>query len=260
MRQNLDYYSYFSDYNIDEYYKKFLIDNSQEMSRFQTIISFIPKDCSSILDVGCGNGLFLHLTQKSNNMTHQVGIEPIKIKIPYMVNNFNIPGVIADAAHIPFKNDSFDVVTALEVLEHLPYNTYLKALSEIQRIAKKYIIISVPYNEKLYNIKCPYCNCEFNPNYHIRSFNEKNLKTIFSSYQNILLEKIGIKQISAINLKKIHLKDSFPEFAVCPLCGYRKMNDEDKIKKDFFIKIPYLYKIIPKKTSYRWIVGIYKKC
>jgi len=263
MNKNCNYYSNFGNYDINEYYKKFLIDNPQEINRFQTIMSLMPKDCSSILDIGCGNGFFLHLIQKSINITDLVGIEPIKDKVKSMIHNFNIPGIIADAGHLPFKSESFDAVIALEVLEHLPYTTYSKALNEIQRISKKYIVISVPYNETLRNIKCPYCKCEFNSTYHIRSFNEKNLMTIFPSYKNYLLEKIGIVKIPAINFFNIFRSQaSFPEFAVCPLCGYRKISSEDKIHKKIMTNHLYLSlsMIIPKKKSYSWIVGIYKKC
>jgi len=48
---------------------------------------------------------------------------------------------------LPYKNNSFDLVICTEVLEHLEEPT--KALKEILRVSRKYLIISVP-NEPLF--------------------------------------------------------------------------------------------------------------
>ena len=52
--------------------------------------------------------------------------------------------IIADAHHLPFRNEVFDRVFCIEVLEHL--NSPLKALNEIRRVLNKNgtIIVTVP--------------------------------------------------------------------------------------------------------------------
>lgn len=44
-----------------------------------------------------------------------------------------------------FQNESFDVALCAEVLEHLPFEKLLVCLSELGRITKQYVIISLPY-------------------------------------------------------------------------------------------------------------------
>jgi len=56
------------------------------------------------------------------------------------------PDYVADIRDLPFENDSYDVVLAFEVLEHIPWRDVDKALKELHRVSKKYVIISIPYS------------------------------------------------------------------------------------------------------------------
>jgi ubiquinone/menaquinone biosynthesis C-methylase UbiE len=57
---------------------------------------------------------------------------------------------------IPFQvetpDKSFDVVACYEILEHLPYEDFSKALSEIFRVSKSYAILSLPDAGRVYRI------------------------------------------------------------------------------------------------------------
>lgn len=55
------------------------------------------------------------------------------------------PDYVADIRKLPFNNDSYDLIIACEVLEHLPWNDVETALEELHRTTKKYILISLPY-------------------------------------------------------------------------------------------------------------------
>lgn len=54
------------------------------------------------------------------------------------------PDIVANILNISFKNETFDVVVCYEVLEHLPYEKFHTALSEIHRVAKSKVILSLP--------------------------------------------------------------------------------------------------------------------
>jgi predicted SAM-dependent methyltransferase len=61
------------------------------------------------------------------------------------------PNYVASITELPFSNYSYDCVCAFQVLEHLPYEQSLQALSEMTRISKNYIIISLPDAKRVLN-------------------------------------------------------------------------------------------------------------
>lgn len=100
---------------------------------------------ASILDIGYGRGAFLYplLEQNPNTYITILDNDPFKISILNQLNSItNLHPVLGDINSLPFEDDFFDVVTALEILEHQE-NPYLTA-KEILRVAKNFVIISVP--------------------------------------------------------------------------------------------------------------------
>lgn len=98
----------------------------------------------SILDVGCGEGFTLEKLRENKIGEELVGIDfsgqAIQIGKKLHPHLSLKPGTIY---HIPFKDNSFDLVICNEVLEHLEYPE--KGLSELQRVSNKNCIISVPH-------------------------------------------------------------------------------------------------------------------
>jgi len=50
--------------------------------------------------------------------------------------------MLGDVAALTFESSSFDVVTMLEVLEHVPDPA--RALREVCRVARRFVVLSVP--------------------------------------------------------------------------------------------------------------------
>jgi len=50
-----------------------------------------------------------------------------------------------DALHMPFEDESFDLVFSLDMLEHIPENFRLQAVDEAIRVSKNTTIIAFPY-------------------------------------------------------------------------------------------------------------------
>lgn len=94
---------------------------------------FTPER-GSILEIGKGNGFFADYLRKLD----------YKITTCDFDKNLS-PDVVADIRSLPLPDNSFDVVTAFEVLEHIPYEDLPKALSELKRVSKKAVLISIPY-------------------------------------------------------------------------------------------------------------------
>lgn len=107
------------------------------------IISLKPK---KVLEVGVGNGFVRRYLRDK-------GIDVTTLDITYELQ----PDVSASVLAIPFASELFYVVACYEVLEHLPYSNFEKALREIYRVSKKHVILSLPDVTTVYrfNIELP---------------------------------------------------------------------------------------------------------
>ena len=54
------------------------------------------------------------------------------------------PDVAADVTALPFADGAFDAVFCCQVLEHLPYERFVPALTELKRIVTRRVVISLP--------------------------------------------------------------------------------------------------------------------
>src|SRR5688572_1928727 len=123
-----------------------MLQDPGNRERIKITSELIPSDVKSILDVGCGNGIFLnYLFDTRGDSINLTGVDRSRTALQF-VRTKKVEG---DILNLEFKNESFDCVSALEVIEHLPVNDFGKALSELARVSKRYIIISVPYAENL---------------------------------------------------------------------------------------------------------------
>lgn len=196
-----------------------------ETVRRKITLEWIPEDVRTVCDIGCGNGILTNLIGKSH---FAVGMDRSWAALKWVEQN----ACQADIASVPFADNSFDLVLSTEVIEHLPYRAYLSGLSEIVRIARRYILISVPYCEDLdlKRTECPKCGCRFHVTYHMRSYRADDIKNLFSQWENVRLVKaegiVNIKkylfQKESIILRRWLLSSSFnfTWAALCPLCGF----------------------------------------
>lgn len=128
---------------------------------------------NSVVDVGCGRGDFLKLI----NPDYQIGgTEVNKERVDYCNQALGQEAVKVNNLdeRLDFKDGSFDTVICLEVLEHLVDPQ--KALKELVRISRKRIIITVPFNEKMWWCRCVHC-AEYTPvSGHLHTFNMENIR------------------------------------------------------------------------------------
>lgn len=105
-------------------------------------------ECGSVLDLGCGKGNLLKVGPKRREFRY-VGLDVFR---PYLTrlartNSFDassIDLVQGDASEVPFMSRSFAGVVALELLEHLDKSVALRVLSEMERIARRKVVVIVP--------------------------------------------------------------------------------------------------------------------
>jgi ubiquinone/menaquinone biosynthesis C-methylase UbiE len=107
----------------------------------QPKISFIKKHIpitskTTLLDVGCGNGFFTYYFAKDCDVT---GLDYSEVMLANNPHNKLIHG---DAYHLPFDDNSFDVVFCSDMLHHLEFPS--KAIEEMRRVSNNYVIVSEP--------------------------------------------------------------------------------------------------------------------
>lgn len=104
----------------------------------------------TVVDVGIGEGLCLDRLLTALDATGGrdpgaciVGIEYRHDKAAVASELKGVDVAVGDAGMLPFPDASADLVTCIEVLEHLP--TVAPAVAELARVAKDRCIVSVPY-------------------------------------------------------------------------------------------------------------------
>jgi 2-polyprenyl-3-methyl-5-hydroxy-6-metoxy-1,4-benzoquinol methylase len=118
------------------------------MGGFQRTLDelFDRAEPTSLLDVGCGEGLLVHRWAQRLGERRVVGIDLQEESIQAGWAERQAPNLeycVVQADSLPFAADEFDLVSAIEVLEHLPDPE--QTLSEMARCAARHLLLSVPH-------------------------------------------------------------------------------------------------------------------
>lgn len=108
----------------------------------------VDRSAKSILDLGCGQGKPMEMVKLRMSVTKSVGVDLFKPYIEYAKSHkFHDEYLMKDIRKVNFKDKSFDVVMASHVLEHMPEDDAWKVLKNMERMAKKQVIIATPIGE-----------------------------------------------------------------------------------------------------------------
>ncbi len=175
--------------NKENYLFKKYISKERWASMWHQLDEVLSLNPENILEVGPGPGYF-------KTMCHNLGF---KVKTLDIASDLN-PDYLSSASDMPLNNEEFDCVCSFQMLEHLPYDLTLKALSEMARVSKRYIIISLPNAKTVYPV-----------NIHIPKFGRKS----------IFIPKPAL-------IKKEHVFDGEHHWEI-----NKKNYELDKVQKDF---------------------------
>ncbi len=99
----------------------------------------------SVLDVGCGEGVLTEQWARRLGEREVVGLDlpDPKLEADWRTRaRPNLRFVPGRAEELPFADDEFDLVTAIETLEHVPDPD--RTLAEMARVTRSHLLVSVP--------------------------------------------------------------------------------------------------------------------
>jgi SAM-dependent methyltransferase len=117
------------------------------MAGFERSLGELIAEASprSLLDVGCGEGVLVHSWASRFEQARVVGLDLEEPSIQAGWAEHQAPNLeyrVIDSAELPFARDEFELVCAIEVLEHMPDPEH--TLAEMARCAERYLLVSVP--------------------------------------------------------------------------------------------------------------------
>jgi SAM-dependent methyltransferase len=209
-------------YEQDEIFRdEHLADPHAFEIRIRTTAELVPRSIGSLLDVGAGDGRLTAALKSEREGVLLVAADRSVTGLRYVT----VPKLLASSDALPFSKQSFDAVSACEVLEHLPVGIFERTCSELARVARTHVLITVPNNEKRRraDVRCPHCDCVFNRMRHLRSFTRERMAGLIPGF--VLLDTLEFgprppvyparARSLAERLDLIHR----PSNPMCPQCG-----------------------------------------
>jgi len=111
------------------------------------VMRLIPKSGKlSVIDVGCGKGIWGYLLRAlRENVVYLCGVDLTQSYLQFIKErNIYNDLVLCDSIYLPFRDKSFDIVLLSEVIEHLEKKQAYAMLKQLEKTAKKLILITVP--------------------------------------------------------------------------------------------------------------------
>jgi SAM-dependent methyltransferase len=249
-----------------------------QVDRFRMIASKIPADARTVLDVGCGNGAFVHLLMGMQGRFDTIHATDRSLAALKRVRAEKTPASIDS---LPFPDRGFDIATCLEVIEHLPTTIYRAGLGEICRVARRYVLISVPNEEDMERslIRCPSCNSRFNPDYHMRRYDARVMDGLLGDWGFRPRETffmgpkkyyVGVSEIAEWRRRPSGDGNPFHIDIPCPMCGHVLPASADAVVPgapsatneagDGAAGVKGLVKrLLHTRTDYGWVATLYER-
>ena len=118
---------------IDRFHRKLVAE----------VVALSPR---TFLDAGCGEGF---VARRIISALPEIALTGCDVSTDALeiaaTANPQARFVAGSVVELPFADRSFDVVGCFEVLEHLPDDLPRRALSELARVARQAVVLSVPH-------------------------------------------------------------------------------------------------------------------
>jgi demethylmenaquinone methyltransferase/2-methoxy-6-polyprenyl-1,4-benzoquinol methylase len=112
-----------------------LLDRPNAVMRRIGLAMVPPKDGMTVLEVGCGTGANLVLYQRAGCEVAGVDLSPSMLEVARAKLGETADLRLCDAADMPYRDGSFDLVVAFLTLHEMPPDVRESVLDEMVRVA-----------------------------------------------------------------------------------------------------------------------------
>jgi 2-polyprenyl-3-methyl-5-hydroxy-6-metoxy-1,4-benzoquinol methylase len=155
------------------------IYSSWDWARISFVKRLLPQG-GDVLDVGVGSGQFIN-TLANTGVFHSVTGVDITTHSKFIRLSQSFEMKYVSVENLQLEPKSFDAVTCMEVLEHVDRTTFEAGLTELRRVCRGTLVLSVPFEEP-----------EPLPSYHKLRFDRADLVRIWPNAKRILLRRPGV--------------------------------------------------------------------
>lgn len=141
------------DYKTPYHWEAQGVSREIQLRRLQFARKYIkPKDF--VLDIGCGDGFLTNALSELGERIVGIDTSVTGISLAQSrVDKASVELAVGSASVLPFKENTFDVVTLFEVIEHISAEQARSAIEEISRVLREKgkLIITTPNSHNLHN-------------------------------------------------------------------------------------------------------------
>lgn len=263
--------------SIEKYFDKNWenINFSQDKQKhLEVILYFInkysKKETFSYFEFGCGNCYitnFLYQELKDNYQDINFHVSDIS-RVGLSQCNDDFFKTVVSKKKMSFTElyNQMDVVSSFEVFEHLDKELESHYLNELIHISKQYLLIGVPYKEKLEKrvITCNSCGYIGHIYGHLRSYSMDRFSNLFKDKAKLIEYKLCGSEEIDFNIRQYNLSKKMGYKILnftCPNC-VEEQNDItyfNRIKNKIIGSLVLNKKMQKIEKHPFWIVGIFEK-
>ena len=198
-----------------------------EQARIEATLALIPPGIETALDVGCGPGTLLHRLPAAHAYGTDLGWKGLRHAHQHR------PVLRSSILQLPFADQSVDLVTCCEVLEHLDPKDLPAAVAELWRVARRAVLVTVPYKEALLQSsqRCPQCGTEFHLHGHRQSLDETTILPLFAPEAHLTVRRVWKVRPFSPLLLRLRTRGlglwKHGHHALCPACGHTTFQNRD---------------------------------
>ncbi len=230
---------------FDEYYlnfeNKFRGSRDSILKRYENYLHFVPflntknhnQDIKS-LDIGCGRGEWVQLLQERGVDSYGIDMNPMMLKLAQENELKNIQVKDAFEYLRQCEDNTFDLITAFHIIEHIPFEKLVQLLQQIKRVAKTNatILLETPNPQ---NLQVAACNFYTDPTH---------LNPLPANMIKFLVQYLGFTntEINYLNPNKAGENITANNAQDYLIVAQNSLLASDKVKKKLFFDVSLYHK------------------